>query len=109
MSILTIYQTHLTPERNALVDELDWYLENEAIQTFKFEEFQYQKLGLNLSLVIPADQENITNQTLGNYLTIQQDDETWYYFIVSYGWTSRKAITINAIIDSVNTFRDKVE
>lgn len=109
MSILTIYRSHLSPERNALVDHIDWYLENEAIELFKFNKFQYQKLALEKTIVVPIEQAELTTQDVGNYLTIQQDNETWYYFIMSYAWTSVNSLTLVLSLDTVHTLRDKVE
>ena len=80
-STIKIYKTVLTPSRNALVDDLDEYLNTEATLTYEDSSFQYQKLGLDIDIKINITQDVISNYNLGNYVVIAQDGKKWYYFI----------------------------
>ena len=49
-------------------------------------------------------QSAITKQTVGNYMSIAQDNKTWYYFILNAVWKSKKTVQLILSLDSVNTF-----
>ena len=82
-STIKIYKAVLTPSRNALVDDLDEYLNTEATLTYEDSSFQYQKLGLDIDIKINVNQDVISNYNLGNYVVIAQDGKKWYYFIMN--------------------------
>lgn len=105
-SILKIYRTVLTPARNALVDDMLYYLENEAELYHEEPNFQYQKFALDMNITVLLSQAELSNQFVGNYVSILQDDKVWYYFVMSYEWKSPNALQLKLSIDSVNTFRD---
>ncbi|WP_440338657.1 hypothetical protein [Megamonas funiformis] len=79
---IRIYQTHLTPARNALVDNLNEYLAT-LTPRYSSDNFQYQQLALDLVMKINVKQTVISGHNLGNYLTIEQDGKIWYYFILN--------------------------
>ena len=81
-SKVKIYQTVLTPARNALVDDLEAYL-NSLTPTFTDLTFQYIKLGLDINIKVPMPQGVISGHSLGNYVRIEQDNKVWYYFIMN--------------------------
>lgn len=103
---IKLYSTHITPARNALVDDLEVYL-GTLVPTYQDLAFQYQKLGLDLEIVVNMPQGTIANQSLGNYCRIAQDNEVWYYFILDSQWKSPSAVSLKLSIDSINTFRNK--
>lgn len=105
-SILKIYRTVLTPARNALVDDMLYYLENEAELYHEEPNFQYQRFALDMNITVLLSQAELSNQFVGNYVSILQDDKVWYYFVMSYEWKSPNALQLKLSIDSVNTFRD---
>lgn len=82
ISKIKIYRTNITPERNALVENIETYLYG-LVPTYSNNNFQYQKLGLDLNIKIPVDQDTISNQSIGNYVSLEQDGKTWYYFILN--------------------------
>lgn len=82
ISKVKIYRTNITPERNALVENIETYLYG-LVPTYSNNNFQYQKLGLDLNIKIPVDQDTISNQSIGNYVSIEQDGKTWYYFVLN--------------------------
>lgn len=102
---IRIYQTHLTPARNALVDNLDDYLAT-LTPHYSSDNFQYQRLALDLTMKIDVKQNVISGHNLGNYLTIEQDGKTWYYFILNTEWSGQQTVKLTLSIDSINTFRN---
>ena len=104
-SKVKIYQTVLTPARNALVDDLEAYL-NSLTPTFTDLTFQYIKLGLDINIKVPMPQGVISGHSLGNYVRIEQDNKVWYYFIMNTDWKSINAVELKLSVDSINTFRN---
>lgn len=102
---IRIYQTHLTPARNALVDNLDDYLAS-LQPRYSSDNFQYQQLALDLIMKINVKQVVISGHNLGNYLTIEQDGKKWYYFILNTEWSGQETVKLTLSIDSINTFRN---
>lgn len=74
MSKIKIYQTVLTPARNALVDDLETYL-GTLTPTYSNDSFQYLKLNLDLNIKINDAQSVISGHNLGNYVKIEQDNK----------------------------------
>lgn len=102
---IKIYRTQLTPSRNALVDNLEGYLRT-LNPTYYKNDFQYQQLGLDLTIKVNIDQSSIGKSNVGNYVRIEQDDRIWYYFILSAKWKGKKTVQLQLSIDSINTFRN---
>ena len=102
---IRIYQTHLTPARNALVDNLNEYLAT-LTPRYSSDNFQYQQLALDLIMKINVKQNVISGHSLGNYLTIEQDGKIWYYFILNTEWSGQETVKLTLSIDSINTFRN---
>ena len=102
MSTLTLYRTHLTPSKNALVDELSTYLADRI--TYGPVDIQYQKPALDLAIKLTIPQAQLTRQDIGNYAALKQDNMTFYYFIMSAAWKSANTVEVTLSIDSINTF-----
>ena len=103
MTDLKIYWSNLTPTRNAWVDDIEDYLN--GLQVFYHcEDFQYQRFANELEIVVPVPQADLSQQEVGNYVRIYQDGTPWYYFVMSYKWTSKNSLRLSLSIDSVNTF-----
>ena len=81
-SKIKIYRTNITPERNALVENIERYL-GSLTPTYNNDNFQYLKLGLDLDIKIVMPQNVISNQSLGNYVRIEQDNKGCYYSIMN--------------------------
>lgn len=103
---IKIYRTQLTPSRNALVDNLEGYLGNSASLVYSNAFFQYQQLGLDLTIKVNVPQSKITESGIGNYVRIEQDNRIWYYFILGATWKGTKTVQLTLSIDSINTFRN---
>ena len=106
-SVLKIYRSALTPARNALVENIEYYLSKEAELFHQEDNFQYQRLNLDLDIVVKIPQEELSSQHVGNYASITQDGKTWYYFVISYEWKSTQSLQLKLSIDSVNTFQNE--
>lgn len=104
-SKIKIYQTVLTPSRNALVDDLEDYL-NSLTPTYSNDNFQYVKFDLDIFIKIPVPQNVISGHSIGNYIRIEQDNKIWYYFIMNTDWKAFNTVQLKLSIDSINTFRN---
>lgn len=107
-SQIKTYITNITPAKNALVDDLATYL---SACTKPYEDLtaQYQKIDLDMTIKITADQSKLVDGTLGNYLSIYQDSKYYYYFILGCNWKAEKTAELELSIDSINTFRNDFE
>lgn len=108
---IDLYDTVITPSRNALVDDINDYLDNEG--SFYHSNIQFQKFDLDMTLKLNMDQSNFTQQTVGNYAKIVQGDgeqgfKTYYYFITAANWLSLNTVELVLSIDSINTFRNAI-
>ena len=106
--MITLYRTKLSPERNALVDDLDQYL-----NTCKKEgpiECQYIKHGLDVEIKLDLPQD-ILSHPVYNYVAIQNENDSlvYYYFIMDAKWVAKSTVRLVLSIDSINTFRDRLE
>lgn len=102
-SKLKIYQTAITPKKNMVVDDIDIYL-SKLTPTIDIPDFQYQKIGLDIEIKVPADQSNVGNNALGNYVSIEQDDRVYYFFIMGAEWKNPMCVGLRLSIDTLNTF-----
>lgn len=105
--MITLYRTKLSPERNALVDDIAQYLntcESERI------ECQYIKNGLDIEIKLDLPQD-ILSHPVYNYAAIQNENDSlvYYYFIMDAKWVAKSTVRLVLSIDSVNTFRDRLE
>ena len=105
---LTLYQTDITPERNARVDQLTDYLSSITTKTI-INDFQYIKCDLEISIKINMPQTNCPTFPY-NYLQVKRNDEAfsgkqnYYYFILNSKWISTQTIELQLAMDTVNTF-----
>ena len=106
VSELYIYQTNITPTRNALVEGINDYLDE--CGAIYYSEIQYQKLGLDISIKINFSQEDLTHNAVGNYVRLVQDGVDYYYFILNARWKAQKTLELDLSIDSINTFKDNI-
>lgn len=107
-SKLKIYQTAITPKKNMVVDDIDIYL-SKLTPTIDIPDFQYQKIGLDIEIRVPADQSNVGNNALGNYVSIEQDDRVYYFFIMGAEWKNPMCVGLRLSIDTLNTFDKDLE
>ena len=104
MSTIKIYKTNITPDRNALVDDLSTYLSS-LTPAYSNDTFQYIQLSTDISIKVELNQEMQTEE-IGNYVDLFQDNKHFYFFILKSSWKSTKTIELSLSIDSVNTFKN---
>lgn len=119
---LKIYKTQLIPARNALLDDIEGYLnsiENKPAEytgtdalVYIETDFQFIKpdLDINIKVAVPKNNNNLFD-SLGNYARIEQQQEDgtssiWYYFIVGSKWTAKSTLELSLSLDTVNTFSE---
>lgn len=106
---ITTFETHLSPTRNALVDDLRTYLYDDCTMRYHNDKFGFLKMALDMEVVLPLGQDDVMQHEFGNYAEIVQSDKVWYYFITSCEWTNQNSVRVKLSIDSINTFRDDLE
>ncbi len=115
-STLTFYLTELVPEKNALVENFDDYLNScfkislPDVQYFKNELETQIKLN-SADIPFVGGQKAVDNFELFNYVKVQNSDNDYrvfYYFITDTKWISEKTIQIKLYMDTINTFQNKI-
>lgn len=101
---LKIYNCKITPDRNAVVDNISTYLAS-LTPTYVSATFQYQKIDLNIAIKINDVQEGV-GEAIGNYVSITQDGKTYYFFIDRANWKATNTVELVLSLDTVNTFRN---
>lgn len=121
---LKIYKTQITPARNALLDDIEGYLEHierktsaytgDDALTYTESDFQFVKpdLDVNIKIAVAKNNNNLFD-SIGNYARIEQsqDDGTrsvWYYFIIGSKWTAKSTLELTLSMDTVNTFSEYI-
>lgn len=102
-STIILYQTEITPERNAKVDSIESYLN--TCHTEVISNFQYVKIDLDITIKVNMPQSN-TPAFNYNYLSIKREDDAkkYYYFILKSRWLSANTIELQLSLDTINTF-----
>lgn len=103
MSIVKLYKTNLSPQKNSVIEDIDNYLETQVL-TYSSDDFQQIKFDLDIVIKINYSQAGVSKPSLGNYCSITQDNKTWYYFIMGVKWTAKETVAVQLSIDSANTF-----
>lgn len=104
MSVLKIYNSKLSRDRNARIDEIQSYLTS-LTPVYETDAFQYIKLDLNLSIKLVLDQNKV-GSAVGNYVDLYQDEKHFYFFINRANWKSTSTVELVLKLDTVNTFAD---
>ena len=95
---------YLTIQNNYKIDNLEDYLGN-PIQ--KIENFQLVKIEptLSIKLNVPQEYSNNVGQSF-RYVSIstEENNRTWYFFVISTEWKSQNTVLFNLVMDTVNTF-----
>ena len=107
-SKLTLYmQSGMKPENNYIVEDIREYLRLNAESTLVREGFQYirdpaksQQFKIDIS-------QSAYNEAVFDYASLEQDGDTYYYFIVDATWKSQNCLGFTAVLDTLNTFQDQ--
>lgn len=104
---IKFYNTKLTPERNAKLDDFLTYVNSTVENTVTT---NYQKVELDMIIKINWPQANVNNLDGVNYCSLKNsdDDFTYYYFIMDSKWLSQGALELSISMDTINTFREEI-
>lgn len=104
-STIKFYSTEINPTKNAIVENIESYLQNKLI--FQRTNFQYIKNALSINIKIDMTQNNIST-FVPNYVSVKNDEEDkiYYYFIVNIKWLSTSTINFELSLDTLNTFQE---
>ena len=110
MGKLRLYQVDFEPSDNFYIEDIESYLKT-LPSTAKREEWDnlnYLKLGMNLTIKLPLNQVHQIENTC-NYAIIEQDNNTYYYFVVNARWVAKRTVELVLTLDTVQTFFPKLK
>ena len=110
MGKLRLYQVDFEPSDNFYIEDIESYLRT-LPSTAKREEWNnlnYLKLGMNITIRLPLNQVHQIENTC-NYAIVEQDGNTYYYFVVDARWVAKKTVELVLTLDTVQTFFPKLK
>ena len=110
MGKLRLYQVDFEPTDNFYIEDIESYLSTlpAGAKRYEWNNLNYLKLGMNLTIKLPLNQVyQIENAC--NYAIIEQDNNTYYYFVVSANWIAKKTVQLVLTLDTVQTFFAKLK
>ena len=110
MGKLRLYQVDFEPSDNFYIEDIESYLRTLPASAKRYEcnNLNYLKLGMNLTIKLPLNQVfQIENAC--NYAIIEQDNNTYYYFVVSANWIAKKTVQLVLTLDTIQTFFTKLK
>ena len=110
MGKLRLYQVDFEPSDNFYIEDIESYLNTlpAGAKRYEWNNLNYLKLGMNLTIKLPLNQVyQIENSC--NYAIIEQDNNTYYYFVVDAKWIAKKTIQLVLTLDTVQTFFTKLK
>ena len=110
MGKLRLYQVDFGPTDNFYIEDIESYLRTlpASAKRYEWNNLNYLKLGMNLTIKLPLNQVyQIENSC--NYAIIEQDNNTYYYFVVDAKWIAKRTIQLVLTLDTVQTFFTKLK
>lgn len=110
MGRLRLYQVDFEPSDNFYIEDIESYLNTlpAGAKRYEWNNLNYLKLGMNLTIKLPLNQVyQIENSC--NYAIIEQDNNTYYYFVVDAKWIAKRTIQLVLTLDTVQTFFTKLK
>ena len=110
MGKLRLYQVDFEPSDNFYIEDIESYLNTlpASAKRYEWNNLNYLKLGMNLTIKLPLNQVyQIENSC--NYAIIEQDNNTYYYFVVDAKWIAKRTIQLVLTLDTVQTFFTKLK
>lgn len=98
--------------RNFIVDDIESYLST-LTNTLEFTNFQYIKHGLNITIKVNKSQDYLDFKATNDYnycsiVNVSSDgtspQKKVYYFVDSMKWTAESTLSLNLVMDTINTF-----
>ena len=110
MGRLRLYQVDFDPTDNFYIEDIESYFRTLPASAKRYEcnNLNYLKLGMNITIKLPLDQIHQIENTC-NYAVIEQDNNTYYYFVVDAKWIAKKTIQLVLTLDTVQTFFTKLK
>lgn len=110
MGKLRLYQVDFEPSDNFYIEDIESYLNTlpASAKRYEWNNLNYLKLGMNLTIKLPLNQVHQIENTC-NYAIIEQDNNTYYYFVVDAKWIAKKTIQLVLTLDTVQTFFTKLK
>ena len=110
MGRLRLYQVDFEPSDNFYIEDIENYFRTlpASARREEWNNLNYLKLGMNLTIKLPLDQVHQIENTC-NYAVIEQDNNTYYYFVVDAKWIAKKTIQLVLTLDTVQTFFTKLK
>ena len=105
---IEFFKTPLDKLQNYRVDNIYTYLEDECTLVLRVDDFQYQRILLNISFKLDLPQEQATSPKF-NYFVITQDNRKYFYFIDSLEQVARKTVRVSGSLDTINSFWDDLK
>ena len=105
---IEFFKTPLDKLQNYRIDNIYTYLEDECTLVLRVDDFQYQRILLNISFKLDLPQEQATNPKF-NYFVIIQDNRKYFYFIDSLEQVARKTVRVSGSLDTINSFWDDLK
>lgn len=110
MGRLRLYQTDFDPTDNFYIEDIESYFRTlpAGAKRYEWNNLNYLKLGMNITIKLPLDQVHQIENTC-NYAVIEQDNNTYYYFVVDAKWIAKRTIQLVLTLDTVQTFFTKLK
>ena len=110
MGKLRLYQVDFEPSDNFYIEDIESYFRTlpASAKRYEWSNLNYLKLGMNLTIKLPLDQVHQIENTC-NYAVIEQDNNTYYYFVVDAKWIAKKTVQLVLTLDTVQTFFTKLK
>ena len=109
MGRLRLYQVDFDPTDNFYIEDIESYLNTlpAGAKRYEWNNLNYLKLGMNITVKLPLDQVHQIENTC-NYAVIEQDNNTYYYFVVDAKWIAKRTVQLILTLDTVQTFFTKL-
>ena len=110
MGRLRLYQVDFDPTDNFYIEDIESYLRTlpASAKRYEWNNLNYLKLGMNITVKLPLDQVHQIENTC-NYAIIEQDNNTYYYFVVDAKWIAKRTVQLVLTLDTVQTFFTKLK
>ena len=111
MSIIKLYKTSLSPNRNFLIEDFSTWLSSKATTLYTYNSGQFIKQDMTLTLKVPLDEFSVNklNVNFVDYVSIKNTEEgtttsTFYYYVVHSSWRGKTTLELTLVLDVLNTY-----
>lgn len=112
MSIIKLYKTSLSPNRNFLIEDFSTWLSSKATTLYSYNSGQFIKQDMTLTLKVPLDEFSVNKLSVNfvDYVSIKNIEEgtttsTFYYYVVHSVWRGKTTIELTLVLDVLNTYK----